>query len=232
MFKKYLVAAGLLATLCAGAWIASGQPAPAPVLGVMRIYDATNTAICTFSAQKNCGTDVNQVGQLAVDTKPKRITYRANIAGLVPAASATDIVYINGSATKTVTINRVFVTGTAGTAVAVPVQIIKRSTASSGGTCAAMTSVPLDSSDAAATAVVNSCTANPTPGTSVGTVASQSVFFSLASAVNAQPGDFKFGDTNGKPVVLRGVAQGLAVNLNAVSVSSGVLTAWIEWTEE
>lgn len=232
MKKGYFAALALAALSLVGAWQLAAQPAPAPVLGVQRIVDFTNSAICTFARQQNCGTDVNQVGQLAVDTKPKRITYRANIADLVPVASATDIVYINGSATKTVTINRIFITGTAGTAVAVPVQIIKRSAATSGGTCAAMTSVPLDSSDTAATAVVNSCTANPTPGAAVGTVASQSVFFSLSSAVNAQPGDFTFGDTNGKPVVLRGVAQGLAVNLNAVSVSSGVLNVWIEYTEE
>ena len=232
MFKKYLAVASLIGLLLVGAWQASGQPAPAPVLGVQRIYDAINSTACTFAAQKNCGVDVNQVGQIAVDTKPKRITFRANVAGLVPAASATDVFYINGSATKTVTVNRIYVTGSAGTAVAVPVQIIKRSAATSGGTCAAATNVPLDSSDTAATAVVNSCTANPTLGAAVGTVASQSVFFSLSSAVNAAPGDFDFGKTNGKPLVLRGVAEGLGVNLNAVSVSSGVLTVWIEWVEE
>lgn len=215
-----------------GAMVAYSQPAPAPTLGVMRIFDAINSSACNFANQKNCGADVNQVGQIAVDTKPKRITYRANIAGLVPAASATDVFYISGSATKTVTVNRVVVSGTAGTAVVVPVQIIKRSTANSGGTCAASTNVPLDSSDAAATAVVSSCTANPTTGTAVGTVASQAVFLSLSSAVNAGAGEFNFGANNGKPVVLRGTSQVLAVNFNAVSVSSGVVTAYVEWTEE
>lgn len=232
MFKKFAAICALTSVLLTGAWIASGQPAPAPILGVARLMHYTNPSICTFAKIYNCGVNANQVGQLQVDTKPKRITYRANIAGLVPVASATDVFYISGSATKTVTVNRIMVTGTAGTAVAVPIQIIKRSTANSGGTCAASTNVPLDSSDTAATAVVTSCTANPTTGSAVGTVASQSVYLSLSSDVPAVPGDFTFGNTNGKPLVLRGVAQVVAVNFNAVSVSSGVVNAWVEWTEE
>lgn len=228
--KHFRFAPLVLAALAiAGVAFAQGF---APQLGISRIFDTVNGATCTFALQRNCGADVNQVGQLAVDLKPKRITYRANVAGLVPAASATDVFYINGSASKTITVNRLFVSGSAGTNVGVPMQVIKRSTATTGGTCAAATNVPLDSADAAATAVVNSCTANPTPGTSVGTVASQQVWLPTTSGVTGPPGDFRFGDANGKPVVLRGTAQGLALNLNGVSVTTGALTVWIEWTEE
>ena len=230
--KRLLLAALGVALIGIAAWQAIAQPAPAPQLGIFRVYDAVNTANCTFAATRNCGADVNQVGQLSVDTVGKRITYRATATGLVPVASATDVFYISGSATKTVKVNRIFVTGTAGTNVGVRAQIVKRSTANSDGTCAAVTRVPVDSANTAPTAVVTSCTANPTTGTLVGAVASQSVWLPTTAGVSGAPGDFRFGDTNGQPVVLRGTAEVLAVNLSGTSITSGLLEVFIEFTEE
>jgi hypothetical protein len=113
------------------------------------------------------------------------------------------------------------------------VSLIKHSTANSGGTCAAMTKTPVDSTDSAATATVFSCTANPTPGTSVGSVSNQQYFLgNLTTGVSGPPMDVDFGSKGGKPVILRGVAQGLAVNLNGVTQAGNLLQVTIEWTEE
>lgn len=233
MKRNYIGALGaFLSFAFLGAMVAYSQPAPAPALGVFRIFDTINSTACTFANQKNCGADVNQVGQLSVDHQGKRVTYRAAATGLVPVASATDVAYLSGSATKTVKVTRIIVSGSAGTNLGVPVSIIKRSTANSAGTCASLTSVPMDSSDSAGTAVATSCTANPTTGTTVGTVANQQLWLPTTGGAASPVADFRFGDFGGKPVYLRGTSQVLAVNLNAVSVTSGLLYITFEYTEE
>lgn len=209
--------------------------AQAPVLGVTKVIDASvlsTGAGCTATSVAGCGARVGNDKTLATNTEGRRATYRAVISGLVPVASATDVVYIPGSATKTVRVTRVLVTGTAGTAVSVPVILVKRSAANTGGTCAAMTAVPIDSANAVATAAPASCTANPTLGTAVGTVASLSTFLSLSSASGANTSPIIFGTDGGQPLILRGVAQTLGVNFGGVSVSSGVVSVTLEWTEE
>lgn len=207
----------------------------APQLATTRVLDgsvASTGANCTATNASGCAARVGVDKALAVNIEGRRATYRATVTGLVPAASATDIAYINGSATKTVRVTRIVVSGTAGTHVNTPIILVKRSTANSGGTCAAATNVPLDSSNAAATAVVNSCTANPTTGTLVGNISARSYFFGVATEASGPPADFLIGQEGGQPLTLRGVAQGLAVNLGAVSVTSGVVNVTIEWTEE
>lgn len=208
------------------------QAQPAPQLGVMALKDGSaSDPGCSPTKVANCLVAVGADEALAVNGEGRRATYRATVVGLVPAASATDIAYIIGSATKTVRVTRVSVSGQAGTAINTPIVLVKRSTAASGGTCAGATEVPIDSTSAAATAAVTTCTANPTLGTGVGSVASQAIFLSTATT-QPRAADFIFGTEGGQPIVLRGVAQNVAVNLNGVSVSSGVVNVTFEWTEE
>lgn len=159
-----------------------------------------------------------------------RATYSATILGLAVAALATDIFTITGSASKTVRINRVMVAGTQTAGAVTEVQLVKRSTADTGGTSTAPARVPLDSGDAAATAVVAAYTANPGAlGTLVGAVSADKV---LVPATTAQP-DKKVWTFGGlvKPLVLRGAAEQLAVNLNGVTVTGGSFDITVEWTE-
>lgn len=164
-----------------------------------------------------------------------RPTYRASVVGLVTAASATDIVAISGSATKTVQITRAECNGTSATgAVTSDITAIKRSTANTGGTSTTPTAVPMDSSSAAATAVVRAYTVNPTVGTPVGTVASAKIplpapttagdLSRVALANYAPPA---------QPVTLRGVAQVWAINGNGATLGAGAvsLDCVVEWVE-
>ncbi len=164
-----------------------------------------------------------------------KATYGATISALASATSATDIFTIIGSATKTVRITRLEISGEATTAVSIQVQLLTRSTADTTGTSTAPTVVPYDSASAAGTAVVKAYTANPGAlGTLVGAIKSDFLYLSApaTATVGAEKLNFDFGNRPAQAVVLRGVAQTLVVNLGAVTVTGGSFDINIEWTEE
>lgn len=161
-------------------------------------------------------------------------TYSGSTTAFTPfATSTTDCFQIIGSATKTVRVLRLEIMGASSSAVGpiVDVIAIKRSTAS---TLTSVTVTPIvvakhDSGDSAATAVVNKFTvANPDAlGTTAGVVKSgklyQPVTPPTATDFPSNPGlvwDFTNGGTC-KGVILRGVAQQLALNLNGVTQVAG-----------
>lgn len=170
-------------------------------------------------------------------------TYSAAFIGLVPAASATDTICLAGSATKLIKLQSIRLSGSAGTLVSLPITLIRRASVATGGTAATTTANPAntiakrDTTQATATAVPISYTAVPTitdaaptyldsaeltlAVTSAGVVALPLVFDYAKDAANLlnQP-------------TLRGIAQQFCLNLNTVSVSSGVLNGSITWTEE
>jgi hypothetical protein len=166
------------------------------------------------------------------------VTYSAAVNGLTAAATPTDVFTITGSASRTVRIKKVSFSGTQTTSNDQAILLIKRSTADTGGTSAAVTAVPNDSNDAAASATALSYTANPTLGTTVGTVRSTKLL-----VTGDAPGNngqyfwsekvWTFGDNGDKEIILRGTAEVLAVNLNATATMAGSsLNIDIEWTEE
>jgi hypothetical protein len=157
--------------------------------------------------------------------------YSAGILALTPAALATDIFTVTGSATKTVRVVEISLQCTETTAGTVAVQLVKRSTADTGGTSTAPAAVPHDSASAAATATVLAYTANPTTGTLVGVVrATRENWLAAATAANAPRNPFTL--YQGLPIVLRGTAQVLAVSLNGATVAGGNCALWSSWTEE
>ena len=151
------------------------------------------------------------------------------------SAAITGIVYITGSATKTIRITRINIGGRATSAASADVQIIRRSTADSGGTCAAMTLVQHDMNSAAPTATVSSCTANPTLGstTNGGTLRDKQLFLgNLSTSAPGADAQFLFADRASSTIVLRGAAQTIGINLNGVTYSGNLMDVDIEWTEE
>ncbi len=149
------------------------------------------------------------------------------------AATATDVVTIVGSATKTVRVLQIRVSGISTTAITTPVLLIKRSAANTGGTSTAMTQVPHDSNNAAATATGAAYTVNPTGlGAAVGTIRQDRLSFAVTGSVAENPLEWNLGNKPGQAIVLRGTAQVLAVNLNSTTVTGGSISVSIEWTEE
>lgn len=170
-------------------------------------------------------------------------SYSAAVVGLVPAASPTDIFTLTGSATKTVRVTRIGITGTTDSPVPVALNVVllRRSAADTGGTSSSSpTPVPHDSTNAAVSATVLAYTANPTGlGALVGTaLRNQKLTLTLATYTATDfpspPGIvWDFGSRPSQDIVLRGITQVLAVNLNGVSVvGNALLDIDIEWTEE
>ena len=145
---------------------------------------------------------------------------------------------IEGSASKTVTVKRIAVSGATLTAVAyLAVNVCKFSTAASGGTATSAPMVPLDSTSPAATAAfVKYYTAIPTAGTIVGSVATNRVLAQATTAAAAGlPRDyvFDFADIPGSSgIVLRGTGQGLGLIWPSAPATAVTLSVDIEWTEE
>jgi hypothetical protein len=165
----------------------------------------------------------------AADFRTAARTYSSAMQVTVPA-SATDVMDMFGNGTSTVVVTRISISGIATSTGQVDMQLVKRSTANTAGTRVAGTVVPLDAGDAAASSTPGVYTANPTTGTLVGAVGRTYVPLSTNAAGGEASHEWSFG-ARGKGIVLSGTAQGLALNLNGVSVAGGVLNIEIEWYE-
>jgi len=175
----------------------------------------------------------NDSAPLRAEATPgSKATYVAS-GTVVPVTGATDLVTIIGSATKLVKLIRVVFSGTIVTAaINGSVSIIKRSTADTAGTSTAPALNPLDSNNAAATAVMAAYTANPTLGTTVGTIWQAKYLYVIAASGNPSVLTIDFNQL-GQAGTLRGVAQQLALNLNAVAfASAGSVDYSFVFTEE
>ena len=183
---------------------------------------------------------VNVVPQVGVNSANiRQNTYGAISVGLVPAASATDIFCISGSASKTVTVRRILISGSAGTAITTPFVLLRRVSLDTGGTPATGIALPVagrfSSINAAATAVLTAYTANPTINDSSPTYVAAVAVSVPVTTSQALFTELIFGsriDAYDQGLDLRGAAQQLCLNLNAASISSGVLAISIEWIEQ
>jgi len=150
------------------------------------------------------------------------------------AATPTVIWELTGSATRTVYVKSVGITCTQTTAGVANAQLIKYSTAATGGTPVAITETPLDSSNAANTAVARHFTANPTAGTPVGSVAIQHIGLPApASVVISLPSTMLYGA--GDPsqyIVLRGVAQNIAIHMAGATLTGSICSVTSVWMEK
>jgi len=160
-----------------------------------------------------------------------------------PPATPTDLVTIFGSASKTVRVLYFKIATTNTAAGSQQFFLVKRSAVNSGGTFVAGTAVPMDSADGAATATsYGHYTANAASlGASAGTINTKRVGSPAAvpgaflQGVDASVDMIDFNKANSleKPVVLNGVAQGLALNFNSAALVAGQTHAYtIVWTEE
>ncbi len=182
---------------------------------------------------------VNSVPQPGMNcaSEPSITTYGATSVALIPAASATDIACLTGSATRVIRLQRVMVSGS-GTAISVPVLLRKNASANTGGTLAVTTALPvpyaLDSANVAATATTSAWTANPTVTDSAPGILDNGNLGLVATTVGAavQLGlVFNYMDRSySQAPILRGVAQQLCVNLNATSPTA-LLNISFRWTE-
>jgi hypothetical protein len=158
--------------------------------------------------------------------RPILPTYRYAGSAFAPVATPTDIIVIQGSASKVLVVKLVKLTGAATAAGNMPALLIRRSTAGTLGSAVltAVAAAKHDSGDAAAAATVSTVgTANyGTLGTTAGNVGSGRVqMTALATGVAVVPLIWDFGSREDKGIVLRGVLEHLCVNLAGAAVPSG-----------
>ena len=194
------------------------------------------------------GVNSNLASVWSIPLDSTKRTYSVAMSNLVVASSPTTYWQICGSATSTVRVTRVSIAGRQTTAASADFQLIKTSTAATGGTIAsgqpfagaAIVGNAYDTNSAAGTALVTAWTANPTVGTpvvtSAGWVWSGQLFLgNLSTGTAGNPGVvINFGDHPGSAVVLRGAAQCLAIS-SAVGTGPGsgnLMDITTEWTEE
>lgn len=182
---------------------------------------------------------VPQVGQ--INSIIRNPTYTASAVGLVPAASATDIFCLNSSATKFISVRRITIGGTAGTAITTPFLVNRNASRDTSGTAATGLALPVpvpnDPSDPAATATLTAYTANPTVNDAAPSLL-ESMLTDLP-VTTAAGGAIETTRTYGTSIdmfakglnMAKSSAQQICINLNGVSVSSGVLSINIEWQE-
>lgn len=162
----------------------------------------------------------------------KVATYSAAVNNFTLAASPTDVCIIPGNASNTVYIKSISISGVKTTSGTTTIVLVKRSTANTGGSANALTSVAMDSGNAAASSVFSYYTANPTTGTLVGNISARQVaFLSNTATTDMNRTQWIFGDWLDQYAVLRGVAQSIAVNLAGVTQTGGTLSCEVEWME-
>lgn len=200
---------------------------------VATIKAASTGAIATDTALVVAISPNNLLTVNAIPQDGSKATYSAS-AAVTTAATATDFFTITGSATKAVRVTLIRISGIATTAATPSIFVIRRSAANTGGTSTAQTAVTHDTgNNPAATATVLAYTVNPSGlGAAVGTIRQDRVSF-LVTGTAAQPTvEMDFGTRPSQAVVLRGIAQVLAVNLGGVTVAGGSINIDLEWSEE
>lgn len=162
-------------------------------------------------------------------------TYSICVADISPAALATDILVLTGSATKKVKINRIQVTADATAASVLDFYVFKRSAANTGGTSTAPALVKHDSLSPNATAVAILYSANPT-ALGAGQLIRADHYALPAAATTGYPGTpwiEDFGVRNDDPIILHGVLESIAFSLNGQVIPAGTsVYITIEFTEE
>lgn len=167
-------------------------------------------------------------------------TFRFCSLALAMVATPTDALIIQGSATKTVRVKRIKITGQATAQGAMPVQLVRRSTAGTLGSAVltALTAAKHDTGDATATAVVSTVgTANyGTVGTTAGTLEVGRLGMSALATGTAGDGQsvvWDYSTRMDKAMVLRGATDFLAVNFNGAAIpSGGVVDFTVELEED
>ena len=189
------------------------------------------------------GVNSNLASVWSIPLDSTKRTYSVAMSNLVVASSPTTWWQICGSATFTVRVTRISVSGRQTAVAAADFQAIKTSTAAAGGTIAAnapfsgvaIVGLPYDTNFAAGTAKVTAWTANPTIGTLIGPVWSgQAWLGNLTTGVGTDPVVIDFGNHPGSAVVLHGIAQCLALD-SSVGTGPGsgnLMDVTTEWTEE
>lgn len=157
-------------------------------------------------------------------------TYSAANLWTLTSGTPTDAAQLAGSATKIIKIRRITINATSTTATNVNIDIVRRSSANSGGAPTTVLAARYDTTDPAPTAVLTTYTGSPSQGTTVATL--KNMTFVASTGNGLIPSQvYEFGGAGAKPIVLRGAGEFIAFAAN--NAANGVsMRMTVEWTEE
>jgi hypothetical protein len=176
--------------------------------------------------------DQPPINVVAIPVDGWKATYSCSIVGLIPPSTPTDIFTISGSATKIIKITKIIITATQTTSTIRDILILKRSTLNSGGTFSSPIIVSHDSTNITLLAIIKAYTVNPTSlGTLVGNMVTMKI---LIGNTTTNPDELilDWGTRPSQAIVLRGVNEMLAINLNSITSAGNNFDISIEFTEE
>jgi hypothetical protein len=207
---------------------ATFKPIMLSIGGLVKANIQTNAAINEAQVGgNNIAADTN--GRQIVKSYPDTGTTSYHASKKFAASSTTDNAVMPGNATNTVLVTRVLVTCTETTAGNISVELLKRSAADTAGTSAAITAIPDDANYASAVSAPLSYTGTgPSVGTPVGDLDNAQI--GCMAAATASPNDI-YVFSPAKPIVLRGTAQQIAVNVGNAAITGGNVTVTFEWME-
>ncbi len=212
----------------------SPLPTGSNTIGALTANQSVNNAQIAGAATAT-GLGIGDTGTQRV-TLSSELTYSASTTAMTATAAGTGVfANICGSASKTVRIQRIRVSGTVATGAKYGDVIIKKtSAATTSGTATTLTNVPYDSSSAAATAVAKFYTVLGTAGTPVGAVDSVIMFLPITGtpAATGTPIEFTWRDNDSEAPTLRGTAQCLELNFGTTTSTAPTLTFAVKWTEK
>lgn len=164
---------------------------------------------------------------------PNYTAYSAT-AALSSALLPTDIFNMSGSATKTVFITKVRLSGTttAGSGISTNTTLVKRSTANSGGGINAITIGSYSSAYAASGASARYyTTTNPTLGTAIAAIrADRYSFVTAGTAIPNLIWEFDFNNPT-KALILIGTTENVSINLGGTTITGSQISVTVEWFE-
>lgn len=173
-------------------------------------------------------------GEQSIFTLPNvRSSYSAS--AIIATGATVNFIRLSGSATKTVRVTNSQCSGKATAAIAVNIDGTFHSAADTGDAGTAITAVPHDSTNAAATSAAVSHTTSPTQGAVVGKVRSgtMTIVVDATPITPANVLNWDFGTRPGEQqVTLRGVAQGFSLSTSAAFGSGAAVGCSVTWTEE
>jgi hypothetical protein len=180
---------------------------------------------CTIAAHAVPGAfSARVVNANSTNVGGAKATYTYAISATAPYATPTDWIAIRGSATKTVKIMRVEISGAATAATEVILTLNKHTVANTGGTSSTPTPMQHDSNDSAATATVLLYSVAPTISGTATIWKTVRMTLAVAPAATTVAPDrfvYNYAAEPYEPLVLRGVAQEFAINFAGAAVPSG-----------
>ncbi len=169
----------------------------------------------------------------------QRATYTYTLYATAPGyATPQDWIVLRGSATKTIRVVRLKVSGAITTAAGYIFSWKKHTIANTGGTSTNPAAILHDSGDSAASGLILLYTVAPTTDASATIWKQERIILSpplngAAGTIVTTPWIWDYSAPAYEAMTLRGVAQELAFNLGGVAIGTGqVYDVEITWTEE